>query len=97
MGWKEIWNEAKLINAGYHNVYGTVQVNEDWEEEHCDTIPPGVLIAILMVLGDRIVEWFCEHMGHLDLVDDGYAGPDSGCISMSCRSCGKSWPTDYLY
>ena len=38
----------------------------------------------------------CRIKGH-DLVDEGYATPDSGCINMSCKRCGYSWPTHWLY
>ena len=40
----------------------------------------------------------CKDAGqHLDLVDNGYATPDSGCIAMSCRHCGHEFPTHWLY
>ena len=39
----------------------------------------------------------CVITGHHDLVDDGYATPDSGCIRMGCDRCGWSWPTTWLY
>ncbi len=38
----------------------------------------------------------CKIKGH-DLVDNGYATPDSGCIQMDCRRCGYSYPTHWLY
>jgi len=38
----------------------------------------------------------CKLKGH-DLVDNGYATPDSGCIQMDCNRCGYSWPTHWLY
>jgi len=39
---------------------------------------------------------YCEWRGH-DLVDNGYATPDSGCIQMDCKRCGWSSLTHWLY
>lgn len=38
----------------------------------------------------------CHFIDH-DLVDDGYATPEHGCIAMRCRRCGYSYPTTWLY
>ena len=38
---------------------------------------------------DRISPIICRFFGH-DWMEDGYAGPDSGWMSMDCRRCGKS-------
>lgn len=38
----------------------------------------------------------CRISGH-DLVDEGFAGPDSGCIEMVCKRCGYCYPTQWLY
>jgi hypothetical protein len=38
----------------------------------------------------------CALLGH-DWTDEGWASPDSGCISMCCRRCGRGEPTVWLY
>jgi hypothetical protein len=38
----------------------------------------------------------CAFIGH-DVVDYGYAGPDSGCIDMQCKRCGVSLGHQWLY
>lgn len=38
----------------------------------------------------------CLVVGH-DLVDEGHAGPDSGCIDLSCKRCGMTYPRIVLY
>lgn len=38
----------------------------------------------------------CAVVGH-DMHDDGYAGPDSGCVDVNCHRCGYSAGRHYLY
>ena len=38
----------------------------------------------------------CTVAGHA-LVDGGFGGPDSGCISVYCIRCGKDYGTHWLY
>jgi len=38
----------------------------------------------------------CAVVGH-KLADHGYAGPESGCIDISCDRCGFGYSRTYLY
>jgi hypothetical protein len=38
----------------------------------------------------------CALLGHA-WIDNGFGGPDSGCIEMECTRCGFSAPTVWLY
>ena len=45
-----------------------------------------VMVEVKWVINTKICEW----QGH-ELVDEGYAGPDSGCIDIVCRRCGWNY------
>lgn len=52
--------------------------------------------ALKIVLTRRVKELTCKVIGH-DLHDDGWAGPDSGCIDVNCHRCGWSTGKKWLY
>jgi len=39
-----------------------------------------------------VAQRLCDRFGH-DLVDHGYANPDSGATDMHCLRCGQNWFT----
>lgn len=85
---KAMWEDAKM-NAGYEICFMQNQKPE-W---------------MLSIINLFWMTWFtlkvltlyqvCLLKGH-DLIDEGYAGPDSGCIDMVCKRCGWSSRT-WLY
>lgn len=42
---------------------------------------------IHFILKSHVIHYYCNVVGH-DIVDEGYAGPDSGCIDLVCKRCG---------
>lgn len=58
--------------------------------ECCPQLSP---FAALSLFCSRIV---CFIYGH-DLHDDGFAGPDSGCIDINCHRCGAGEGRRWLY
>ena len=64
----------------------------------CKDRPTEVLIIIDMLARAWIrISWlWCKVFGH-NLVDEGYATPDSGCIAVVCKRCGQSWGRTWLY
>ena len=53
------------------------------------------LTALYWMLGSPLRfqplrELVCSKAGH-SLVEEGFAGPESGCMEMSCTRCGESW------
>lgn len=46
--------------------------------------------ALMMTNTESELYETCRREGH-DLIDEGYAGPDSGAIDMTCVRCGYSY------
>jgi len=70
---------------------------EAWYLESYESRPRNLAWFCICTVWDTGV-WFlitlrCRWLGH-DIVDEGYAGPEHGCIDLVCRRCGYSWRVD---
>lgn len=54
------------------------------------------IYATFEVLFSLVAPVVCLVRGH-DLVDNGYATRESGCINVECQRCGYSYGTQWLY
>lgn len=55
------------------------------------------LYALIETLPSRLTGLLCILFGHAELEDEGWATPDSGCIEMVCKRCGKGYGRVWLY
>lgn len=53
-------------------------------------------LAVLGVARYSARRLACALLDH-DLVDDGYGGPECGCVDINCHRCGFSYPRRWLY
>jgi len=79
---KSIWEDAKM-NAGYE----IVMMNS--KKPNWLLLVINLFWSLYYMAITTILYQICLRYGH-DLVDEGYAGPDSGAIDMVCKRCGWS-------
>lgn len=104
---------AKAYGDGQCLVCGSRYPQMHWQDYVCDVVAkddsdierlrhwyyillPGCFYEWMYRKIQRVDYLWCAKRGH-DLVDEGYAGPESGCIDMTCRKCGFSYGRKYLY
>lgn len=74
---------------------------KDLWDYHCmnryyENKKPNVVVFAVEVLQSLRACVVCRVRGH-DLIDEGYASPESGCIEITCKRCGHSYGRHYLY
>lgn len=69
----------------------------EWEWKHPRLRFLGRTVSLFWSIVSAIRCIPCLITGEHDLVDEGYANPECGCISIGCRRCGYYYPTHWLY
>lgn len=73
--------ESLYWNIGYNKSVGMNTMH---------AILDAVIIEIVAIYYIIIEKTICHKYGH-NLVEEGYANPDSGYIEMTCKRCHKEW------
>ena len=86
--------ELKLIPQSLANIRETFGEGVGYAEMCGVRFPRASVVLDSALFLSRVS--VCAVVGH-KLVDNGYAGPDSGCIDIECARCGWSFGRTVLY
>lgn len=88
---RRVWSDAKEMQY-FDKVGGPYR----WDDEHGEPYevePEPMFVNVLRVVGFDIAGWFwvkvakCDHPSRY-WVDEGYGGPETGCMAGHCEMCG---------